>query len=249
MLVMISAVALSAAEAAAPKVVFYQTMLPEAYCGYASAAKPDPAAIAEIKARMPDFRTAWDKEGPGWLASVVRLTGHPFQFRETLAVLHACPDMESWSAPLMIAAARYTKAAGAGAESGPVRRALAAGKSFPRLPPKTLDDFVYVVWHEMMHRYVQELKMQLPGGQAPIQARYAHEDETVRGHIALYATEKVIWKELGREAQYAARVAEAKARGYKSHYRAMEIVEAEGADRILAELRSLANEAAKVRRP
>jgi hypothetical protein len=225
----------------APRVVFYQTGLPERYCERVSPGKPDPAAVAEIRARLPEFRRAWEENGAPLLAAVVRVTGHPFHFSETLAVLHACPDMENWSAPLVIAAARYTRAFG-GAESGPVQKAIASGQPIPKLPPQSMDTFIYVVWHELMHRYVQELQDDLPGGSTPLQRKYWSEGEVVRGHIHLYAAEKVIWHQLGRDSEYVERAVQAKASGYKGHYRAIEIVDAEGAETILSELRASANQ-------
>jgi hypothetical protein len=220
---------------AVPKITFTHSGLLEVYCGRVSPWKPDPAAMAELDRRLPEFTNIWEAEGPRLLAESARLTQMPYRFAESVATLHACPDMPSPSAPLAIAAARYTVAAGGGAESGLVSK-LKPGDAVPKLPPQPLSDFVYTVWHEATHRYVQDI-VDARGGTTPLLAKYAAEPRVVLHHLHLLALERLVWRAIGREAESRRREQEDLAKGYKLNVRAWSIVEQEGPEAFLRELR------------
>jgi hypothetical protein len=222
-----------------PAIRFVHPQLIERYCATWSPAKPDPAAMAEVTRRLPEFQAAWDREGPALMRETVRLTGQPYRFKEALAALHACPDLSSMSSPMMIAAARYTEAAGGGAESGLVVRAAKAGKlPFAKLPPRPLADFTATVFHEVQHRYAYDLVSGFPNGMTPIMAKYANEHVVTRNHLHLFAIEKLVRQKLGSSAVYEAGRQRMRENGYTNYVRAHEIVEAEGAERIVAEIRA-----------
>jgi hypothetical protein len=222
-----------------PAVTFSHSGLLEGYCANWSPAKPDPAAIAEVTRRLPEFQAAWDREGPALMRETVRVTGEPYRFKETIAVLHACPDMASLSYPLVIAVARYTDAAGGAAESGLVLRAARAGKlPLQKLPPKPIDDFADTVFHELQHRYITELIRRYPGGETPLMVKYAKESANTRHHLHLFAIERLVRRNLGSLATYEAGRKRVRDNGYQGYIRAYEIVDAEGPDRLVAELRA-----------
>jgi hypothetical protein len=225
-----------------PRVAFVHARLLEGYCGQVSAAKPDPAAVEEVTRRLPEFQAAWDRDGPELMRATVDVSGIQYRFSERSYDLHACPDMSSMSSPPILAVARYTHAAGAGAESGLVRRAVDAGEKWAKLPPRPMSDFVYTVWHELAHKHVVDALGFAPGqrpAETPILKKYAAEPPTVRWHLHLFAIEKLALRKLGRETEYAARYERLKQSGYKNYIRAREIVESEGAEAIVADLQTL----------
>ena len=225
-----------------PRVTFVHARLLEGYCLQVSAAKPDPASIEEVTRRLPEFQAAWDRDGPALMRATVNVSGISYRFSERSYDLHACPDMSSMSSPPILAVARYTHAAGAGAESGLVRRAVEAGKPWAKLPPRPMSDFVYTVWHELAHKHVVDAFGFAPGQrpvETPLLKKYAAEPVTVRWHLHLFAIEKLALRKLGREAEYAARYERLKQSGYKNYVRTRDIVESEGAEAIVADLQTL----------
>lgn len=228
--------------AALPRVTFVHARLLEGYCGQVSAVKPDPAAIEEVTRRLPEFQAAWDRDGPVLMRATLEVSGVAYGFSERNYDLHACPDMSSMSSPPILAVARYTHAAGAGAESGLVRRAVESGRPWAKLPPRPISDFVYTVWHELAHKHVVDA-LGFASGQRPVETpflkKYAAEPFTVRWHLHLFAIEKLALRKLGREAEYAARYERLKQSGYKNYVRARDIVESEGAEAIVADLQTI----------
>ncbi len=220
-----------------PDVEIVMSGLLERYCALNSPAKPDPAAFAEMQQRLPEFVGAWERDGIPLLRETVAVTGIPYDFHDVLLTLHTCPDMSSMSAPPIIAVARYTRAAGANAESGLVQRAAREGRlPLPVVEPRPVSDFVYTLWHELQHRYARQLKLRMPGGATPLMTRYAAENDTVRDHLHLFAIERLVLRRLGREQEYFTREKALRDKGYANYVRATEIVDAETPEHVLADL-------------
>jgi hypothetical protein len=233
--------AAAGAAAPLPKVSFVHSGLIERYCSTVSPVKPDPAVLAELDARMGEFEAAWAQGGPALMAETVRLTGQPYRYAETLATLHACADMPSYSSPLLISAARYTRAWAASPEPREGVAGLEPGKVLQGPPkPRTLSplsSFVYTVWHESGHRYVDDVLSRLPGGTTPLLQKYASEHPVTLSHLHLLALDKLIYARLGRSAEFEARHTFARETNAKPMLRVYEILDAEGAERFVAELR------------
>ncbi len=198
---------------------------------------PEPGAVDEIKARLPEFRAAWAAEGPELLRAAAKLTGHPFRFSETVATLQGCTGVPSMSAPLTIEAAPFTQAAGGKDVLVKVDGAAPARALLPKLPPQPIRKFVYSLWHELMHRYVSDSLAAIGPGTTPLLRKYAAEHNVTRNHLHLFAIERVLWRQIGRETEIAERIAEKKARRARYYERAYEIVEEEGAGAFIAEMR------------
>lgn len=233
---------LAAASAAAPlpTITFVHSGLIERYCATLSPDKPDPRVVDEIDAMLPAFRAAWAARGPQLMAAAVALTGQPYRFRETVATLHGCRDMPSYSAPFLLAAGQFTRT---GASLPPV---ATAGLQLDRgrvaaVPvsagPPPLTGFAYLAWHESTHRYIGDILATLPGGTTPLLTKYAGEDAVVRAHLHLFALERLVYERLGLQADYAERTARLRQRNFASAVRAVDIVDQEGAAAFVAELR------------
>lgn len=65
--------------------------------------------LAEIDACIGEFEAASAKDGPRPMAETAHL-GRSYQFHETLATLHGCPDLPTMGLPLPINVVRFTRA-------------------------------------------------------------------------------------------------------------------------------------------
>ena len=210
-----------------PRVEIAFPRLIERYCAFVSPRPPDEAVVAAIAARLPDLVALWERDGPALLAETRRVTGHPWHFAETQAVVHGCEDLGNLSQPLLIAGGPYTGIW----ESRPPP---ASGRPRRRRPDA---DFVNYVWHEITHRHVGRILAGLAARPTPLRDRYAGEDMVVRNHILLFAIEELVWRRLGRGAELEARRARILAEGDAALARAWRIVVEHGAEALVAEVR------------
>jgi hypothetical protein len=215
------------AEPPVPRVEFAFPRLIERYCSAVSPRPPAEEVMAEIARRLPELAAYWEREGPVLLEESRRVTGRPYHFAETQAVLHGCEDLTSMSQPLLIAAAPYT-------DAWERRPPGASGR--PRVR-RTDADFAYAVWHELTHRYISRVIAGLPGATTPSRERHAGEDIVVRNHLHLFALEELVWRRLGRGEEFEARRVRILALGDPELTRAYGIVAEEGAEALVAELR------------
>lgn len=236
---LLAAAAATAPVPPVPEVSFNHSGLIERYCATSSADKPDDAVLAEIDARVDEFRQAWAASGPRLMAANVALTGRPYGFRETMATLHGCRDMPSYSAPLLIAVSAFTRAGAAlpaVGVKGLERNGTGAGGAVAGTVAP-MSGFTYLVWHESTHRYIGDILDRLPGATTPLLRKYAAEDGVTLSHVHLFALEKLVYRRLGLQREYEERVLRVKARAFRSAVRALEIVDSEGAEAFVEELR------------
>lgn len=203
------------ANAGVPQVSFDYGLLDNLCVRLKDGQPVDEGAVQELRSRLGEFRELWGREGAPLLRETVRVTGHPFRFRETIAAMHLCPVMSNTSLPLTIAMRRYMRTAPAGEWAG------------------SLFMFPVLVWHELLHRYVVDVLGSEPD--TPLWAKYGAEPERVRWHLHLMAIEEAVLRRLGKDREFATVRAE-NAR-WPSYKRAREIVDKEGAEAFLAELR------------
>jgi hypothetical protein len=102
---------------------------------------------------------------------------------------------------------------------------------------RTDADFANAVWHELTHRYISRIIAGVPGATTPSRERHAGEDIVVRNHLHLFALEELVWRRLGRGAEFEARRARILDQGDPVLARAYRIVIEEGAEALVAELR------------
>ena len=200
-----------------PRVTFAVTPLLDGPCARLTGAAPDTAATRELHGRFQEFLQLWAAQGPPLLRAAVEATGRPFAFGETMAAMHHCPGLGTMSLPLLVNMRHYLHK--------PTTGELV----------DSLDRFPAVVFHELLHRYVVDLL----GSQTatPLLRKYAAEPPLVRWHLHLMAIEEFAFRRLGREQAFAS--VRADYRRVPPYQRAREIVEAEGVEAFLAELRAL----------
>jgi hypothetical protein len=182
----------------------------------------DPSMVAELRERLPAWRAAWDKDGPRLLAELRRRVGRSFKFRESIAILQTCEGLHSTSYPLILDA----------------RKSLTGG-----VYGGSVDLFVNDLFHELTHRYIRDILGdgdRLPFKETPMMLKYQTEAPMVRTHLHLYALHKVIYRELGMVDAWNAEVSNKRSRPAEvaAYIRALDIVEAEGPDVFIAELKT-----------
>lgn len=101
-----------------------------------------------------------------------------------------------------------------------------------------LTRFTYVVWHELAHRYINDIKKHLPCGTTPLLKRYAAEPPLVRHHLHLFALDQLLHERLGRASEYRSRHRQMTERSPNLYGRALAIVDREGAKAFVDELRA-----------
>lgn len=223
----IAAMAAAAAGAEAPRVEIAYPRLIERYCAQVSSRPPEPKVLDAIAARLPELRAAWERDGPALLAANARLTGRPWPFAETQAVLHGCDDLGSLSQPLLIAAGRFTPAWAE--RPGPDGRARAQ---------RPVEDFVNSLWHEVSHRFLSRIIEGLPGRTTPARERHKAESVVVRNHMHLFALEELVYRGAGRAAEFEARRQRVMTGGDPELAKAYRLAMEEGAEALVAELRA-----------
>jgi hypothetical protein len=178
----------------------------------------DAAAVTELENRLDSFREHWRKEAPQLLGSTVKLTKAPFQFRETRAALSLC-GFPSISLPLIINMRFYLKS-------------LRGDKA------TSMTVFSAVVFHELLHRYVADRIATLPDKTTPLLKKYKDEPLGVQNHIHVLAIMKAVYGKLGREKDLDEVNAFGQTlRSAPALKQAQEIVDKEGAENIISEIR------------
>lgn len=227
----------SPANPGVPAVTFAHPGVIELYCQQVSPAKPDPRVLAEIDARIGEFETAWAKDGPRLMAQTERVVGRPYQFQETLATLHGCPDLPTMGVPLLINVVRFTHAYVA--SSSTPSRVGVFGLRPPHGPraERPMSEFVHDTWNEINRRYIRTIRRAAPGGTTPLLRKYAGESLITQRNLHVVAVDEVVSERLGLKTQFEQREALLKSRGAKDLARAYDIVQTEGAEKFVAELR------------
>jgi hypothetical protein len=177
--------------------------------------KIDPIWKTEGEKRIPELKNTWDNTGKELLKVTQNLIGKVFGFEKKTANLFYCPGWPAWNMPLMIPLSPYLKTAH---PSGPL----------PDI------DFVDNVFHQLLHPYILKL---LPWTHlTPSLEANFHESFATLFHLHLYAIQKEVYLELGRQDLWQMVVEKNKAFG-ASYKRAVDIVEEQGTKTFIQELR------------
>jgi hypothetical protein len=205
-------------ESEQPLVSFEYSGLIDNFCATSLKQPVEEAAAAELQRRTSELEQSWREHGPELLRTVPQLTGVQYRFAETKAALITC-NAPSMSLPLMI-------------NSRPYLAATAQGD------PAPLTNFANTVFHELLHRYVDDTLRLLPDATTPLLRKYAGEPAPVRSHLHLFALERLTYRRLGREAELG-RAADAQRllRSAAILARARQIVANETPERFVEELR------------
>ena len=173
------------------------------------------AEVRETVQRRGEFQKKWDAEGPAYLSAAFNAIGKPFPYQEMQMAMTVCPGTSTMSVPLMINMSMY----------------LSMSKDV--VPA---DDFAEKVFHELMHHYVHPVV-----ATSSLRKKYASEDPVTLAHLHVAAMEKFVLMKLGKtdELTYLASRYQRDPR-YK---RAWEIMNAEGMNAFIEELRGMPAEA------
>ena len=203
-----------------PEVTLAYSPYFDAPCAELTKQPIEPEAVKELENRLDSFREYWRKDAPKLFGTTVKITGVKFQFRETKAALYLCQGFGySMSIPLLINM-RYFIAAIQGERVSP------------------MPQFSYLVFHETLHRYVSDRIKSLPDGTTPLLTKYRGEPLPVRKHLHLYAIINEVYRELERQKDLDAVIAfEQTLKSAPILKRAREIVDKEGAEAFLREIR------------
>jgi hypothetical protein len=207
------------AESQPPQVTFEYSGLIDNFCANSLGQPVETAAVEELQRRVPELDQAWREHGPELLRTVPLVTGVSYRFAETKAALISC-NAPSMSLPLMINTRPYL---------------VATAKE----RPAPLTNFANTVFHEILHRYVDDTLRRLPDATTPLLRKYANEPAAVRNHVHLFALELQVYQRLRRREELE-RAAQAqrllKSAGILA--RAREIVAIETPERLVEELRT-----------
>jgi len=203
-----------------PKVTFKYSQYFDSTCAELTKQPIDAAAVTELENRLDSFREHWRKEAPQLLGATVILIKAPFQFRETRAALSVCSGFPSMSLPLTINMRFYLKS-------------LRGEKA------TSMTIFSSVVFHELLHRYTADRIETLPGKTTPLLKKYRDEPQIVQSHLHVLSIIKAVYGKLGREKDLEEVTAfEQTLRSAAGFKRTREIIEKEGADKFISEIRT-----------
>ena len=174
--------------------------------------KIDPRRMAETARRAPEFQALWDKEGPRYLSVTFAEIGVKFPFQEMQAVLTVCP-VDSMSTPLLINVTSFLSDA-------------------PN--PQPLWFLSEVVFHELMHTYVRPIN-----AVSALRKKYQAEPLVTLNHLHVMALEKLALTKLGEPERLKYLDLMINTVAPPTYKRAWEIVNAEGYQAFVAELKQL----------
>ena len=167
--------------------------------------------VQEAVRRAPEFQRRWDAEGPLYLATTFEAIGQRFPYAEMQAALTVCP-IASMSLPLLVNVRGFLASAG------------------NRQPDWF---FPLLVFHELMHTYTREVNVS-----SALRAKYAAEVPLTLNHLHVLALEKFVLTALGKVEELHWLDHDYRTQAPAGYRRAWEIVNAEGVEPFLAELRS-----------
>lgn len=183
------------------------------------------AAKREAEQRLPEFQKAWARHGPVWLSRTEKLIGREFQYQEALTTLTVCAD-QPWgtSYPLTTNLEWF----------------LSAYDGRYRNHPLWEELFAERVFHEVLHRYIRDIVGRgagQPMRDTPIMAKYSSEPFVTRAHLHIVAIERVLFgPPLGRSELLS--ILRQDHQDAPAYARAYQIVDKEGTDAVIADLRS-----------
>jgi hypothetical protein len=161
------------------------------------------------------FHKLWDGTGPKLLTSTSALIKTRFGYHSKSVALFFCPHISSWSLPRIVPVWQYLP-------------------STPKEKRWSDSEFIDGVYHSQLHMLIfRTLKWRVS---SPLLIKYKHEDLYTKTHLHLYAVQKEVYRQNGKNDIWKDVVARTKTLS-KSYQRAIEIVELEGAEAFINELK------------
>ncbi len=189
---------------------------------------------------LPSFQSAWERLGPQLLTKAIEVVGHPFERTELTVSLVLCMNLNSMGTPLLVNIPYYLSGPADAYSSNSVwkQKLSEVGLSLP-LPIST---FTEMTFHEVLHLYVMQI---MRGRHSDVLSnRYKAESDSVKAHLHLFAIEKEVFERLTKESGDASYVQLLntsqklfQASSAKDYLRAWEIVNTDGAEAFIDELK------------
>lgn len=159
---------------APPKVTLSYAEIFDPVCTVKTGYEINPVWVRELKEKLPQWETLWNKEGNVLLKKTSQLISRPFNQKDFQVSLSLC-SFPSMSAPLIINS-RY------------------ALQSFTDHPIKNYV-LINTIYHELLHNYIDSFLLK----NTPLLKKYKAESKGVLNHIHLFALEKAVYLNLGWE--------------------------------------------------
>jgi len=212
---------LSTASPAVPTAIIDYSELLDSSCSQATNHPLDAELVAHVKAMLPSYRAQWATRGPVLLRAETEIAGQPFTYHEEFPAIITC-GIPSMSFPLVLNA-----------------HLIRAGRDAAGTEAGEMTNFVNVLWHEMSHRFVHDIRDRYPDRMTPLLAKYSAEPPAVLSHLHLYAIEQLVYRKLGLQQDLdLVRTVQKKARNATVTARALEIVAKETPEAFVRELRT-----------
>jgi len=188
------------------------------------------------------LQKAWNSAGPILLKKAVQIVGIPFTRKELTVSTFLCLNRNSMGTPLSMNLAYYNKGP---SDALMNNKALKQRLVTQRVSlPMSEAAFVELLFHELLHIYTLQI---LHHRTTPlIRCKHRKESFTVKGHLHLFALQTKVYQELSKEypnqSIFSMKVLDRSKRYFrafqsKGYTRGWEIIEKEGIEPFLKELR------------
>ncbi|MBL8628504.1 MAG: hypothetical protein JNM81_02675 [Rhodospirillaceae bacterium] len=167
--------------------------------------------ILETVRRRDEFQATWEKDGPLFLKTAIEAGNRPFPYGEMQATLSVCGTW-AMAMPLLINVRDYMSDSTA-----------PYGHDLPIL-----------IFHELMHHYTMPVD-----AVSPLRKKYDAEPIDVKNHMHVLAFEKYVLTKLGRKIELEKLDYYYRNQTTPSYKRAWEIVDTEGYQPLVDEVRNL----------
>lgn len=200
------------ASASVPSVILRYSPVFDSWCSNQTGLEITKIETDRLVAIFPDLQAEWDKIGPTLLAKTESIIKKSFFQTEMVGTVFLCKKTPSMSMPLLINANWFVKDT-----------------------PQPTDLVVDIIYHELIHTYLVDNFPNLFS--SPLLIKYQNEGTGVLAHLHLMAIQKKVYLELGLKDRIDG-VIKFDSESYKGAYkRAWEIVNLEGEDKFVEELK------------
>jgi len=171
---------------------------------------------AEAERRAPEFQAAWDHVAPSYFAAVKKIAHKPFRQREFYGTMTVCRTGLSMSHPFLIFTRPYLVA----------DQIRATG-------PLSLAQFSQTVLHELLHWYADDYATTTTSA---ILRKYESELDQTKAHLHVHALMEGVFRDVLGQPEVIEAIKKAN-QDSEPYRRAWEIVDTEGHERLIAEIR------------
>jgi hypothetical protein len=208
------------AQAKIPKVTFDHSNVFDQTCSDALKKPISPESLEELERVIPRLRTRWETDGPKLMKATAAIVGRPWAFSEANFAMFLCDGFHAMSFPPLMDMRTFVSSTANG-------------------EPQSDVVFVTIIFHELLHHYIDDCLDGSPNDTTKLLEKYKTESITVKNHLHLFAIEKLVYNKLHMEKYLGETIiSEKKLSSGPGFTRAREIVDLETPERFIRELRS-----------